>query len=583
MHSSEAQPHSRGSRELAELTPNKGHMQRGHWSLAPTHPREEVSPVKLSVSPSEGNQLVRIDEDSDESSGPRTQTTKVIRLAPFQKQRIKIGSKEIKENENHLRQLPALPSTIIQYVDDTLIASINKDDHEKDLRVFLNHLSDNGHKASFVKAQISQEEVVYLGFIIFMTFLVIKCIRQLFTKRKGPTRLQFPEQAAELLGERTATQESRETTSIEILKILTPEEEHQESRETTSIEILKTLTPEKEHHNPQQNEIVKILTPEKEHKEITDDSNEPEMTPKEEHQEINDNSSEPEMTPKEEYLEINDDSSEPEMTLEEEYQVSKEEESNPPQMTDVTNINATSDHSHNSQEDTLNVAETTKDTDANNCDNDSNHPHGTLIERNKNNINCKKHSRNKNNNSNNKNNMQRNKNDKSNKKHPRNNKHDKKKNKNKSENNENRINKRDKKKNKNGNNKNDNENNKDRNDRNNNNETMTCTTWYNSARKGQCHSTLRNNDKTTNMPWHDKESQLFKSAPEKTGKTAFTNDDIQNQYHKHRKKSRSDNGATQNHYPQSNGTGEKGVNIIKRLISKAAESRSDINLALLSY
>ncbi|XP_072323414.1 uncharacterized protein [Scyliorhinus torazame] len=319
-----------------------------------------------------------------------------------------------------------------------------------------------------------------------------------------------------------------------------------ESRVTTSIESLK------------------ILTPEKEHKEITDDSNESEMTPKEEHQEINDNSSEPEMTPKEEHLEINDDSSQPEMTLEEEYQVSKDEESNQPQITDVTNINATSDHSHNSQEDTLNVAETTKDTDTNNCDNDSNHPHGTLIERNKNNKNRTKHIRNKNNN--NKSNMQRNKNNKSNKKHPRNNKHDKKKSKNKSENNVNRINKHDKKNNK-----------------NNNNETMTCTTWYNSAREGQCHSTLQNNDKTATMPWHDKESHKFTSAPEQTSKTAFMNDDMQNQYHKHRKKSRSDNGATQNRYPQSNGTGEKGVHIIKQLISKAAESRSDINLALLSY
>ncbi|XP_072338054.1 uncharacterized protein [Scyliorhinus torazame] len=81
----------------------------------------------------------------------------------------------------------------------------------------------------------------------------------------------------------------------------------------------------------------------------------------------------------------------------------------------------------------------------------------------------------------------------------------------------------------------------------------------------------------------DGDSHEFTSAPEQTSKTAFTNDDIQNQCHKHKKRLRSDNGATQNRFPQSNGTGGKGVHIIIRLISKAAESRSDINLALLSY
>ncbi|XP_072360658.1 uncharacterized protein [Scyliorhinus torazame] len=143
-------------------------------------------------------------------------------------------------------------------------------------------------------------------------------------------------------------------------------------------------------------------------------------------------------------------------------------------------MSPTSDHSHNSQEETLNVTDATKDTDTNNCDNDSRHPHGTLIERNRNNR--KKHSGNKNNDSNIKNYKHKNKNYKNNK---HNKKHNKKRN---NEHNE--------KNNKNRNNKHDENNNK-----NNNNETMTCTTWYNSAHEGQCHSTLQNNGKSTNMPW----------------------------------------------------------------------------------
>ncbi|XP_072363658.1 uncharacterized protein [Scyliorhinus torazame] len=219
-----------------------------------------------------------------------------------------------------------------------------------------------------------------------------------------------------------------------------------ESSETTSIETSSPL------NYPQENEILKILTPEEEHQETKDDSNEPEMTAEEEHQ------------------------------------GSKEGESNPPQMTDVTKINATPDHSHNPQEETLNeTSGTTKHTDTNNFENDSNYPHGTVIERNKNNKKHKKHNRNSNNKSNKKHNKNNNK--KHNKDNKSNDKHDKKK-KNNNENKKNR-NKHDK------NNKNDNENDKDRND---NNETTTCTTWYNSAHEGQCNSTLQNNDKSTNIP-----------------------------------------------------------------------------------
>ncbi|XP_072322184.1 uncharacterized protein [Scyliorhinus torazame] len=285
--------------------------------------------------------------------------------------------------------------------------------------------------------------------------------------------------------QRMATHESRETTSNEIVKILTPKEEHQESRETTLIEILKILTPEEEDQ------------------------------------------------------ETKDDSSEPEIILEEEYQGSKADESNPSQMTDVTNINATSDHSHNSQEEMLNVTDTTKATDTNICDSDSHHPNGTLIEHNSNNENNIQ--RNK---SNNNTKYCRNKNNRNNKNDKNNNKHNKKhnknrnnvldeKNKNNSEKNKNRNNKHDE-----NNNKNDNENYHDRND---NNETTTCTTWYNSAHEGQCHSTLQNNGKSTNMPWHSKKSREFTFAPQQTGKPAVKKDDMQNQYRKHKKKSRSDN------------------------------------------
>ena len=38
-----------------------------------------------------------------------------------------------------------------------------------------------------------------------------------------------------------------------------------------------------------------------------------------------------------------------------------------------------------------------------------------------------------------------------------------------------------------------------------------------------------------------------------------------------------------NKYPQSNGLSEKGVQIAKKLIKKAIDSKEDINLALLAY
>ncbi|XP_067892312.1 retrovirus-related Pol polyprotein from transposon opus isoform X2 [Heterodontus francisci] len=65
--------------------------------------------------------------------------------------------------QNHLRELSSMYSTVIQYVDDILLASETEEQHEQDLRTLLDHLHQEGHKASIDKAQITQGEVVYLG------------------------------------------------------------------------------------------------------------------------------------------------------------------------------------------------------------------------------------------------------------------------------------------------------------------------------------------------------------------------------------------------------------------------------------
>lgn len=63
----------------------------------------------------------------------------------------------------HLQEMPSVTSTLIQYVDDVLLATCNEEQHEKDLKILLDHLHKSGHKASFSKAQVMQEQVIYLG------------------------------------------------------------------------------------------------------------------------------------------------------------------------------------------------------------------------------------------------------------------------------------------------------------------------------------------------------------------------------------------------------------------------------------
>lgn len=60
-------------------------------------------------------------------------------------------------------EMPNVTSEVIQYVDDVLITSETAQEHEKDVRALLDHLSSKGHKASLEKAQIMQKQVIYLG------------------------------------------------------------------------------------------------------------------------------------------------------------------------------------------------------------------------------------------------------------------------------------------------------------------------------------------------------------------------------------------------------------------------------------
>ncbi|KAJ1190955.1 hypothetical protein NDU88_000273 [Pleurodeles waltl] len=57
-------------------------------------------------------------------------------------------------------------STLVQYIDDLLIASRTKDDCRHDTIALLNHLGKNGHKVSPKKLQYCQKEVKYLGHLI---------------------------------------------------------------------------------------------------------------------------------------------------------------------------------------------------------------------------------------------------------------------------------------------------------------------------------------------------------------------------------------------------------------------------------
>lgn len=60
-------------------------------------------------------------------------------------------------------ECPKLESTIIQYVDDVLIASPTEEIHDTELRFLLDYLCEKGHKAGLSKAQLSTPSVQYLG------------------------------------------------------------------------------------------------------------------------------------------------------------------------------------------------------------------------------------------------------------------------------------------------------------------------------------------------------------------------------------------------------------------------------------
>ncbi|KAJ1161677.1 hypothetical protein NDU88_002160 [Pleurodeles waltl] len=57
-------------------------------------------------------------------------------------------------------------STLVQYIDDLLIASKTRDSCKYDTIALLNHLGKNGHKVSPKKLQYCQKEVKYLGHLI---------------------------------------------------------------------------------------------------------------------------------------------------------------------------------------------------------------------------------------------------------------------------------------------------------------------------------------------------------------------------------------------------------------------------------
>uniref|UniRef100_W5NLS4 ribonuclease H n=1 Tax=Lepisosteus oculatus TaxID=7918 RepID=W5NLS4_LEPOC len=63
----------------------------------------------------------------------------------------------------HLRELPPVSFVVIQYVDDILIVSPDAETHKKDLQIILDHLVKKGHRASYSKAQLCLDTVIYLG------------------------------------------------------------------------------------------------------------------------------------------------------------------------------------------------------------------------------------------------------------------------------------------------------------------------------------------------------------------------------------------------------------------------------------
>ncbi len=60
-------------------------------------------------------------------------------------------------------ECPVKQSTMIQYVDDILIASTDHEVHQTELASLLHYLHKKGHKCSFHKAQIDKKQVTFLG------------------------------------------------------------------------------------------------------------------------------------------------------------------------------------------------------------------------------------------------------------------------------------------------------------------------------------------------------------------------------------------------------------------------------------
>ena len=65
-----------------------------------------------------------------------------------------------------LRELSLEKGNLLQYVDDLLISSETKQDSDQNTDRVLNFLAKRGYKISPTKAQISQQQVQYLGFVL---------------------------------------------------------------------------------------------------------------------------------------------------------------------------------------------------------------------------------------------------------------------------------------------------------------------------------------------------------------------------------------------------------------------------------
>ena len=65
-----------------------------------------------------------------------------------------------------LREQSLEKGTLLLYVDDLLISSEAKQDSNKSTVRVLNFLAERGYKVSPTKAQISQQWIQYLGFVL---------------------------------------------------------------------------------------------------------------------------------------------------------------------------------------------------------------------------------------------------------------------------------------------------------------------------------------------------------------------------------------------------------------------------------